>query len=192
MKKAYNEDSKERIVIIPPGGKPIIPGPGKFPGIPPWINPGGPGPVIPKPPNQPNIPNFPPIPQQEDKNKFVAKIKSVIEDQFVVVGTGKYLYAIGEKVNQYGIFRIIILENNVVIIRVEGGDFIRADDNDFLIADTNRKGATRFYMFKTADKEYVLQAPNGYYVRAREKDKRLIARAENPGPRTKFKFRTID
>lgn len=46
-------------------------------------------------------------------------------------------------------------------------------------------------MYKIADKEYVLQAPNGYYVRVRDNDKRLVARTEIPGNRTRFKFREV-
>ena len=72
-----------------------------------------------------------------------------------------------------------------------GRNFIRVDNRDFLVADTDRKGATKFKMYKIADKEYVLQAPNGYYVRVRDNDKRLVARAENPGNRTRFKFRKV-
>ncbi|MBC8632703.1 hypothetical protein H8697_13505 [[Eubacterium] tenue] len=139
---------------------------------------------FPQNPGKPQKPN-------EDNDKLKVNIKSIVEDEFVVVGDDDYLYATGRKVNQNGIFRIIMLDDNEVKIRQAGGDFIRVDNRDFLVADTDRKGATKFKMYKIADKEYVLQAPNGYYVRARDNDKRLVARAENPGNRTRFKFREV-
>lgn len=129
--------------------------------------------------------------QEEDNNKLKVNIKSIVEDEFVVVGDDDYLYATGRRVNQNGIFRIIMLDDNEVKIRQAGGDFIRVDNRDFLVADTDRKGATKFKMYKIDEKEYVLKAPNGYYVRVRDNDKRLVARAENPGKRTRFKFREV-
>lgn len=184
MKNRYDENYNEYrdpqggIIVFPPGGEPFIPGQGPGPVIPPWLKPG--------------LPEFPPVPEDENDKKFIVKIKSVAENEFVVVGEYNYLYATGEKVNKYGIFKLIILDGNRVKLRLDGGSFIRVDDKDFLVADTDKKGATKFYIYQTGDKEYVLQAPNGYYVRAREKDKKLIARAENPGQRTIFKFKTID
>ncbi|HSQ88876.1 hypothetical protein [Romboutsia sp.] len=160
--------------------------------FPPFI-PGGPGPIyppfIPKP-----KPEFPPLyPEYDDeKETLKVKIKSVFEDEFVVIGYYDYLYATGEKVNKNGIFKIIILDENKAKIKIQGGDFVRVDERDFLVADTNKKGATKFRIYKINKKEYVLKAPNGYYVRVREKDKRLVARAEKAGPRTIFKFKTVE
>ena len=61
-----------------------------------------------------------------------------------------------------------------------------------LVADTDKKGATKFRIYKISKKEYVLKAPNGYYVRVRRRDKMLVARAENAGPRTIFKFKIAE
>jgi hypothetical protein len=178
-----NRSPNGKIIIHPP----FIPGeqgkkkPPFMPEYPPFI-PGG------------SEPEFPPLyPEYDDeKQTFEIKIRSVFEDEFVVVGDYDYLYATGEKVNKNGIFKLIILDENEAKIRIQGGDFIRVNERDFLVADTDRKRAAKFRIYKTNNKEYVLRAPNGYYVRVREKDKILVARAEKPGPRTIFKFRTID
>lgn len=132
-------------------------------------------------------------PEDNDKeDSLKVKIKSVIEDEFVVVESDDYLYATGKKSNENGIFKIIMLDDDKVKIRLVGGDFIRVDDRDFLVADSNKKNATKFRLYKVDNKEYVLKAPNGYYVRVRDKDKRLVARAEGTGKRTIFKFKTIE
>jgi hypothetical protein len=193
MNKEHDNMSKEnrspngKIIIHPI----LIPGQqGKkkpfMPGYPPFMPGGSEYP--------PYIPEFPPLyPDYDDeKETFQIKIRSVFEDEFVVVGDNDYLYATGEKVNKYGIFRLIILDGNEARIRIQGGDFIRVNERDFLVADADRRRATKFRIYKTNNKEYVLKAPNGYYVRVREKDKMLVARAERPGPRTIFKFRTVD
>ena len=83
-------------------------------------------------------------------------------------------------------------DDNQVKIRIPDGNFIRVDNRDFLITDTDNRGATKFSMFKLHDKEYVFLAPNGYYVRVEDRDKMLVARAENPGPRTIFKFKEVE
>lgn len=199
-KSDNKENSKERIVIIPPEENPFIHGPGPGQGIPPWGIPVGPGPFIPKLPIKPNqpgnatMPNFPPIPQYQnkDKNILVVKIKSVFENAFVLVSKNNYLYATGANANQGATFRMTILEGNKVIIRVENQNFVRLDNRDILIADTDRNRATRFLVYQTNDREYVLRAPNGNYVRVRERDNVLVARAENPGPRTILKFRNVN
>ena len=48
------------------------------------------------------IPEFPPLYPGYDyeKQTFKIKIKSVFEDEFVVIGDYDYLYATGEKVNK--------------------------------------------------------------------------------------------
>lgn len=199
-----NENSQERIVIIPPEENPFIHGHGPGQSIPPWGIPGGPGPVVPPlpppgMPGQPNqqgnsttIPNFPPIPQQQNQNILIVKIKSVFENTFVLTGPNNYLYATGANANQGSTFRIIMLQGNTVILRAENQNFIRLNDRDILVADTDRNRATRFLVYQTNDREYVLRAPNGNYVRVRERDNVLVARAENPGPRTILKFRNVN
>lgn len=147
-------------------------------------------------PGQDDFPNFPslpstPKPEPNEDEKLRVKIKSVFEDKFVVIGEDGYLYATAQNANKGNRFRLI-MDDNKVKIREVGGNFVRVDDRDFLIADTNKKGATEFKIFKTDDREYVLKAPNGYFVRVRDKDKRLVAKAENSGPRTRFRFRKID
>lgn len=93
----------------------------------------------------------------------------MVEDEFIVFGDDKFLYATGKKSNVNRIFKLIMINENEVKIRLVGGDFIRVDN-----------------------KAYVLKAPNGYYVRVREKDKKLVAKVENPGNRTIFKFKTVE
>lgn len=137
--------------------------------------------------------NKPDEPECDDKDDSLkVKIKSVIEDEFVVVEDDNYLYATGKKSNKNGIFKIIMLDDDKVKIRLEGGDFIRVDDRDFLVVDSNKKNATKFRIYKVDNKEYVLKAPNGYYVRVRDKDKRLVAKSEGTGNKTIFKFKTIE
>lgn len=145
----------------------------------------------PNPGNMPPFQNYPPFKPNKPDKEVKVKIKSVFEDEFVVVDKG-YLYATGEKVNKNGIFKLVFTDGNRVKIRLEGERFIRLDEKDFLVADTNKKGATKFLIYKENNREYSLKAPNGYFVRVREQDKRLVARAEKPGPRTKFKFRVVE
>ncbi|WP_195250972.1 fascin domain-containing protein [Romboutsia sp. 1001713B170207_170306_H8] len=172
-------------ILIVPGKGPII--------LPPY----GPGPVMPpnNEQNQPGgFPNFPPIPNQspnENTNRIIIKIKSVFNDKFVQVGANRYLYSIGEYFNDGQVFVMILLDRNQIKIRIRGGNFIRIDDKGFLIADTDNKGASIFNIYSTSQNEYVLLAPNGYYVRVRESDNMLVARAENAGARTRFKFRKV-
>lgn len=185
-----SRDPVEKIIIpIPPGGYPSggypwpnFPGHGPGPVIPPWLNPNKPG-----IPNKPDIPDFPPIPDDEEKIRI--KLKSVYASKYVVIQDNDLLYALEENPKDGQTFVMIQLEGNRVKLRARGGNFIRVNENDFLVADTNRKDASIFKVYKTQEEEYVLMAPNGLYVRVREKDDRLVARAENPGPRTRFKFR---
>lgn len=167
-------------IIIPPGVGFPHQGPG--PVIPPWIIPGFLGPV--KPPT--------PKPHQENKERLTVNIKSVFTDEYVVVGYNNFLEATGRQVKKNGIFRLIMQDDNQVKIRIPDGNFIRVDNRDFLVTDTDNRGATKFSMFKLYDKEYVFLAPNGYYVRVEDRDKMLVARAENPGPRTIFKFKEVE
>lgn len=186
------------ILIIPGKGPVIWPPYGPGPVIPPNNQPSQPGPVIP-PNNQPNqpggFPNFPPVPNQpsnENQNRIIMKIKSVFTDRFVQVGADGYLYAIGEYFNDGQIFVMILLDSNQIKIRIRGGNFIRIDNRGFLIADANNKDAAIFNIYSINQNEYVLLAPNGNYVRVRESDNMLVARAENAGPRTRFKFRKVE
>ncbi|MGL5751746.1 MAG: fascin domain-containing protein [Paraclostridium sp.] len=182
MKNRYDKSKNEHrnpggVIVFPP----FIPGQGPGPVIPPWI--------------KPDIPPFPSFPQppKPEKEKLEVKIKSVSENSFIMVDYyNDYLYAGDNWQGQQVKFKLIILDGNRVKIKAEGGNFVRVDDRDFLVADTDRKGATKFNIYQVNNKEYVLQAPNGYYVRVRDKDKRLVARAENPGPRTRLKFVVID
>lgn len=162
-----NRNPIDGSIIIPPFGIPFKPGQG------PMYPPG----------------YFPPVKNLKDK---IIKIKSVVEDEFVIVEDDGYLYATGEKSNQNGVFKLIMLEGSRVKIRQDGGRFIRVDRDDFLVADANKEDATIFNLYKIDNKEYVLRAPNRYYVRVRDKDKALVARAENTGPRTIFKFKEVD
>lgn len=130
--------------------------------------------------------------RDKEKNKKKVKIKSVYADEFVVVGRDGYLYATGDKGNKKGIFIININDNGKAKIKLEEGPYIRLDNKNFLIADTDKEGATKFDIYKTDDKEYVLKAPNGYYVRVREDDYKLAAKAEGTGEKTKFKFKEVD
>lgn len=180
---------KGGIVIWPPIGAPFMPG-----------NPQGGNhgqnnkPQFPGPNQKPELPDFPPAENtntEDEKQKFNIKIKSVYENEFVVSGNYYYLYATEDDANESDTFRLIILDDNIAKIRIKGGNFIRVDDKDFLVADTDNKGATKFKIYKTDEKEYVLKAPNGYFVRVRENDKRLVARAEQTGKRTRFKFRVV-
>lgn len=162
------------VIIYPPGGgmlPPFIPQP-QSPYIP-W----------PKPPK-------PPIPPQHEEEKLKVKIKSVYAQEFVIVGDYGYLYATGQQANKRGIFKLII-DGNYAKIKQAEGDFIRVDEKDFLVADTNKKGATVFELYKVNKNEYVLRAPNGYFVRVRDKDLRLVAKAEKAGEKTRFKFKTV-
>ncbi|MGL5755032.1 MAG: fascin domain-containing protein [Paraclostridium sp.] len=140
------------------------------------------------------FPNYPGNnkPEKPEEDKLKVKIKSVVEDEFVVVGEDEYLYATGKKSNENGIFKLVMINENEIKLRLVGGDFIRVDNKDFLIADTDKKGATKFKLYKLDNKSYALKAPNGYYVRVREKDKKLVAKAENAGNRTIFKFKTVE
>lgn len=171
-------------IIVVPGKGPIT-----FP-------PQGPGPVFPPPWNKPGnggLPIFPSLPKDPDKeNKLLVAIKSVYADSFVKVGKDGYLYATGVNYYDGDVFRIIILDENQVHIRVKGGNFIRLDDREFLVADTDKKGATKFRVYSINKNEYVLMSPNGYFVRVRDKDNLLVAKAEEAGPKTIFKLRKIE
>ena len=148
---------------------------------PPWTFPGN------------NFPwPIPPYPEEEEKEKYDGKIKSVSENEFVVVSKDGYLYATGQQSNKFGIFRLIKLKNGKFKLRQKNGKYIRVDERDFLVADVDSKNATKFNIYKIESKEYVLKAPNGYYVRVRDKDKALVARAENSGKKTRFKFKKED
>ncbi|WP_195938065.1 hypothetical protein [Romboutsia sp. 1001713B170131_170501_G6] len=154
---------------------------------------------------QGGLPSMPPQPQpnqqqpqlkskpqpDDDNERSRVKIKSVFEDKFVVIGRDVFLYAAAESANRGDTFRIII-DGNKAKIREAGGSFVRVDNRDFLIADTDRRGATEFTIYRTGDREYVLRAPNGYFVRVRENDNRLVARAVSAGSRTRFRFRRVD
>lgn len=163
---------------MPPGEYPWpnFPGQGPGPVVPPWSN-----------PNKPDIPDFPQIP--EDDERIRIKLKSVYTNKYVVIEDNSLLYALEDNPKDGQTFVMIQLEGNQVKLRLRGGNFIRVNENDFLVADTNRKDASVFKVYKTEEGEYVFMAPNGLYVRVRERDDRLVARAENPGPRTRFKFR---
>ena len=130
--------------------------------------------------------------KDKDKDKKKVKIKSVYTDEFVVVGEGKYLYATGENSNKKGIFILTINENGNVKLMLENGSYIRLDNKNFLIADTDKEGATKFKAYKVDNKEYVLKAPNGYYVKVRDDDEKLAAKAEDTGQKTKFKFKEVE
>lgn len=167
---------------LPLGGTILIPGlpPIQIPGGQlPWVNQPGGGPM-------PGFPQLPP-----GNNQIFFNIKSVIENRFVVVGPNNRLYATEQRALNSQVFRMIMQNNNTVKLRLRGSSFIRLDRNDMLVADTNNQGATLFRVFQSGRDEYVLQAPNGRYVRVRDNDKVLIARADNPGPRTRFKFRSV-
>ncbi|HSQ87745.1 hypothetical protein [Romboutsia sp.] len=110
----------------------------------------------------------------------------------VVVGEDKYLYATGEKVNKYGIFYLIMLDNNKVKIKQKDGDYIKLDNKNFLIANSSKSDATKFTLYKVDNKEYAIKAPNGYYVRVRDDDLKLAAKAEDIGKKTRFKFKAVD
>lgn len=174
MKKySSNKNRPGGVIVFPPGG--------------------GPGPVIfpPYPPNPfPPIPPIPPSPQPEN-DKFKVKIKSVFENGFVTVGQNGYLYVAEDKYTKNAVFKLIF-DGNQVKIKYVNDNFVRVDERGFLIADTNKKGAAVFNLYKVDKEQYVLQAPNGYYVRVRDKDNLLVAKAENAGPRTIFKFKIVD
>ncbi|WP_373599087.1 fascin domain-containing protein [Paraclostridium bifermentans] len=127
-----------------------------------------------------------------NKETIKVKIKSEYSEEFVVVEYDDYLYATGNKPNKNGVFILNISENGNVKIKLDGGDYIRLDNKNFLIADTDKEGATKFKVYKVDNKLYVLKAPNGYYVRVREDDKRLAAKAEGTGEKTRFKFKEVD
>ncbi|WP_092926560.1 hypothetical protein [Romboutsia hominis] len=156
-------------------------------------------------PGQVGLPSMPPQPQPQQQQQQLkskpqpdsgnersrVKIKSVFDDKFVVIGRDVFLYATAQNANSGDTFRLII-DGNKARIREAGGSFVRVDNRDFLIADTDRRGATEFTIYRTGDREYVLRAPNGYFVRVRESDARLVARAVNADERTRFKFRRVD
>lgn len=169
------------ILVIPGKGHVVLP-------------PYGPGPVIPpgNNPNQPDVDmNFPPIPSKPEDNNMLITIKSVFVNKFIQVGVNSYLYARGEYFNDGTPFIMILLDRNQIKLRAQSGEFIRLDDRGFLIADTDNKGASIFNVSSVNKGEYVLMAPNGYYVTVRDEDYMLIARAENEGSRNIFKFRKI-
>lgn len=170
-------------IVVVPGKGPIV-----FP-------PQGPGPVFPPPWNKPGdggLPIFPSLPKEPEKDKLFVAIKSVFADMFVKVGKDGYLYATGIKYYDGDIFRIIILDENQVHIRVKGGNFVRVDDREFLVADTDKKGATKFRVYSISKNEYVFMSPSGYFVRVRDKDNLLVAKAEEAGPKTIFKLRRVE
>lgn len=182
MTYLYDKKNKDRS----PGGVIIYPPfPPGWPGssIPPFI--------LPKPPipGQGPFPPVPPVP--EEKEKLIVKIKSEYVNELVTVAQDGYLYATGDKHNTNNVF-VFIMERNNVKIRQRDGKFVRLDNKDFLIADTNKNGATVFKIYKVDKEKYVLLAPNGNYVRVRDKDKLLVAKAENTGPKTIFKFKVIE
>lgn len=84
------------------------------------------------------------------------------------------------------------LEISLIKIKLDEGDYIRIDNKNFLIADTDKEGAIKFKAYKVDNKVYVLKAPNGYYVRVREYDKKLVAKTEVTGEKTRFKFKEVD
>ena len=127
-----------------------------------------------------------------DDYDYEVKIKSVYADNMVVVGKDMYLYATGEKVNKYGIFYLIMLDNNKVKIKQKDGDYVKLDNKNFLIADASKSDATKFTLYKVDKKEYAMKAPNGYYVRVRDDDLKLAAKAEDIGKKTRFKFKAVD
>ncbi|MGL6104644.1 fascin domain-containing protein [Romboutsia sp.] len=185
MNRRYDNKKEQRI----PGGVIVFPpyGPGgPGPIFPPWINP-----KPPKPPGPGPFPPVPPLPPSPGEVKLKVKIKSVYENKFIVVGESGYLYAAEDKYSKNSIFKLIIDGNNVKIKYGEDS-FVRLDNRDFLIANSNKKQATIFKIYKVDKEEYVLQAPNGYFVRVREKDNLLVAKAENAGEKTRFKFKIVE
>ena len=175
MKKYDNNKNRPGgVIVFPPGGGP---GPVIFP------------PYLPKPKSNP-FPPVPPLPQPEN-DKFKVKIKSVFANGFVVVGENGYLYVAEEKYSKNAVFKLIFDKNQIKIKHIDDS-FVRVDERGFLIADTNKKGATVFNLYKVDKEQYVIQAPNGYYVRVRDKDNLLVAKAENAGPKTIFKFKMLD
>ena len=155
--------------VIQPGQLPNFPWQWPVPVIPPWL-----------------IPNLPGNQQRLD-----VRIKSVFADQYVNVAGNNFLHANISNANIAPVFRVIFIDRNRFRLRIQGGNFIRVNNNDFLVADTNNRGASIFILFRTGNREFAIMAPNGNYIRVRESDNRLVARAENAGPRTRFRFRDI-
>ncbi|WP_455538753.1 fascin domain-containing protein [Terrisporobacter sp.] len=135
---------------------------------------------------------FEQVTQNPEANYSLVKIKSVFNNSFVILGYNNILYAMGGSVNEGVTFRLIPVNSYQVKLRVDGGRFVRVNDNNLLVADTNNNNAAIFNQSESGDMEYSLMAPNGYYVRVRDRDNALVARAENAGPRTKFKFRRVN
>lgn len=155
--------------VIQPGQLQNFPWQWPVPVIPPWL-----------------IPNLPGNQQRLD-----LRIKSVFADQYVNVAGNNFLHANTSNANVAPVFRLIFIDRNRFRLRIQGGNFIRVNNNDFLVADTNNRGASIFRLFRTGNREFTIMAPNGKYIRVRENDNRLVARAENAGPRTRFRFREI-
>lgn len=155
--------------LIQPGQLPNFPWQWPDTVIPPWI-----------------IPNLPGNQQRLD-----VRIKSVFADQYVNIAGNNFLHANISNINIAPVFRLIFIDRNRFRLRIQGGNFIRVNNNDFLVADTNNREASIFRLFRTGNREFAIMAPNGNYIRVRESDNRLVARAENAGPRTRFRFREI-
>lgn len=187
-----SKDNRMPIVIIPPGQLPNFPGQGPGPVIPPVSGPNfpgqGPGIIIPPwlIPGIPNIPNLPGMQQRLD-----VRIKSVFADRYINVEGNNLLQANIQNANRAPIFRLIFIDRNRFRLRIQGGNFVRVDNRDFLVADTDNRGASIFSLFRTDNREFAMIAPNGNFVRVRENDNRLVARAQNAGPRTRFRLREI-
>ena len=158
---------------IQPGQQQNFPGQGPGVVIPPWLIPG-----------LPNIPNVPGIQQ-----RLNVRVKSVFADGYVNAERNNFLHANTQNANRAPIFILIFLDRNRFRLRLQGGNFVRVDNDGFLVADTNTNRASIFSLFRTGDREFVMMAPNGNFVRVREDDNRLVARAQNAGPRTRFRFR---
>ena len=139
-------------------------------------------------------PNFTTIPEKssyEDENRLIIKIKSVFVGRFVQIGFNSYLYATGEYFSDGQVFIMILQGRNQVKIRVSGGNFIRIDNNGFLIADVNNIEASIFNIYNINQYEYVIMAPNGYYVSVMGRDSLLIAGSKNIESRIIFRFRKL-
>lgn len=158
-----------------------------YPESPPWIS-TEPGPVIlPFPPETEPGPVI--LPGQ---NIPKVKIKSLFSNAFIIVGYDEVLYAVGAIAQQGETFKILPINNYQVKLRVVGGQFVRIDNNDTLVADANKDNATIFNIFRTGYLEFSLMAPQGKYVDVRQRDNMLVARSEYAGPRTRFRFRRDD
>lgn len=131
-------------------------------------------------------------PEEEVKQENMkVRIKSVSENEFVIVYNG-FLYGDGDSFKQKDEFRLVFVGDNRVKIRHINGQFVRLDDNERLVADSNKNKAEVFKLEKVNNKEYAMKATsNKKYVRVRDNDKRLVAKADNVCKRCLFKFKQV-